>query len=321
MKNKQFLKNLRNAEQDLSVSCNAGVAKASQLGNLGEMESWYMPDGIANILSQHQVEQKYRVTYDSWDGFYVVHHPKGPVKFCKDHQGLPFIDMTDSSHEAAILLVQTVRGNYAEGFTKKEVAEAKVARRQQGMMGAVSEKDYRGLVSSHMLKNNNVSPAAVSDARTLFGPDLANVRGETVRIRPDPVVENYVAIPRDFVLANKHLTLAADVFFVDGIPFLLTLSRRVKFVTAEHCPVRTAVALSNHMKKVLRVYNRAGFTVRYVLMDGEFEKVKAQLPSIVCNTTAAKEHVAEAERQIRTVKERSRGSRYTLPFSSIPNNE
>ena len=185
-------------------------------------------------------------------------------------------------------------------------------------MGAVSEKDYRGLVSSHLLKNNNVSPAAVSNARTLFGPDLANVRGKTVRIKPDPVVENYVAIPRDFVLANKHLTLAADVFFVDGIPLLLTISRRIKFVTSEHCPVRTAVALSNHVKKVLRVYNRAGFTVRYVLMDGEFEKVKAELPTIVCNTTAAKEHVAEAERQIRTVKERSRGIRATLPFSSIP---
>ena len=66
------------------------------------------------------------------------------------------------------------------------------------------------------------------------------------------------------------------------------------------------------------MYHRAGFTVRYVLMDGEFEKVKAELPSIVCNTTAAKEHVAEAERQIRTVKERSRGIRATLPFSSIP---
>ena len=51
------------------------------------------------------------------------------------------------------------------------------------------------------------------------------------------------------------------------------------------------------MKNLLRVYNRAGFTVRYVLMEGEFEKVKAELPSIVCNTTAAKEHVADAERQ------------------------
>ena len=145
--------------------------------------------------------------------------------------------------------MQTVRGNYAEGYTKKEVLEAKVTRRYQGMMGAVSEKDYRGLVSSNLLQNNNVTPTAVTNARTLFGPDLSNVRGKTVRIKPDPVVTNYVAIPRDFVLANKHLTLATDVFCVDGIPLLLTLLRRVKFVTAEHSPVRTVVALANNLKK------------------------------------------------------------------------
>ena len=196
-----------------------------------------MSDGIANILSQHQAEQKYHVTYDSWDGFYIVHHPKGPVKFCKDHQGLPFIDMAESDKESDILLVQRVRGNYAAGYTKKEVLEANTARQQQGMMGAVSKNDYRGLASSHLLKNNDDSPAAVTYACTLFEPDLANVRGETVRIKSDVVLENYVAILKDFVLANKHLTLTADVFFADGIPFLLMLSRRVKFVTSEHCPV------------------------------------------------------------------------------------
>ena len=113
-------------------------------------------------------------------------------------------------------------------------------------MRAVSKNDYRGLVSSHLLKNDNVSPAAVTNARTLFGTDLANIRGNTVRIKPDTVVENYVAIPKDFVLANKHLTLAANVFVVDGLSFLFTLLRRVKFVTSEHCPVRI---LANHVKK------------------------------------------------------------------------
>jgi hypothetical protein len=53
-------------------------------------------------------------------------------------------------------------------------------------------------------------------------------------------------------------------------------------------------------------------------MDGEFEKVKAELPSVVVNTTAAKEHVAEAERMIRVVKERSRGVICTLPFTHLP---
>ena len=63
---------------------------------------------------------------------------------------------------------------------------------------------------------------------------------------------------QSLVDVNKALTLAADVFFVDGTAFLLTVVRRIKFVTAEHLPVRTALSLSKHMKRVLDVYGRAG---------------------------------------------------------------
>ena len=53
------------------------------------------------------------------------------------------------------------------------------------------------------------------------------------------------------------------------------------------------------------MYGRAGFVVRTILMDGEFfEKVKSLMPTVECNTTAAKEHVSKAEQTIRTVKER-----------------
>jgi hypothetical protein len=118
--------------------------------------------------------------------------------------------------------------------------------------------------------------------------------------------------------ANKAITLAADVYFVDGTAFLLMVARRIKFVTAEHVPVRTGLSLSKHMKRVLDVYGRAGFRVRTILMDGEFEKLKPLLPSVECNTTAAKEHVSEAERTIRTLKERTRGLLATLPFDNMP---
>ena len=118
--------------------------------------------------------------------------------------------------------------------------------------------------------------------------------------------------------ANKAITLAADVFFVDGTAFLLTVAQRIKFVTAEHVPVRTGLSLSKHMKRVLDVYGRAGFRVRTILMDGEFKKLKPLLPSVECNPTAAKEHVSEAERTIRTLKERTRGLLATLPFENMP---
>ena len=106
---------------------------------------------------------------------------------------------------------------------------------------------------------------------------------------------------------NRIITLAADVFFVDGTPFLTTVARHMKFVTAEHVPVRTATNLSKHITRVLEVYKRAGFVGRTILMDGEFEKIRPLLPNLECNTTAAKEHVSEAERTIRTIKERTRG--------------
>ncbi len=117
--------------------------------------------------------------------------------------------------------------------------------------------------------------------------------------------------------ANKAVTLAADMFFVDGIAFLITVSRRIKFVTTEHLPIRTATSLSKLLQQVLLVYGRAGFRVRSILMDGEFEKVKGLMPMVECNTTAAKEHISEAECSIRTVKERTRGIVTTLPFTHI----
>ena len=127
-----------------------------------------------------------------------------------------------------------------------------------------------------------------------------------------------MVVPRPLIEANKVITLAADVFFVDGIAFLLMVARRKKFVTAEHVPIRTAISLSKHLKRVLEVYRRAGFVVRTILMDGEFEKIKSLMPSVECNTTAAMEHVSEVERTIRTVKERIRGLLATLPFSHVP---
>jgi len=53
-------------------------------------------------------------------------------------------------------------------------------------------------------------------------------------------------------------------------------------------------------------------------MDGEFKKKKDLMPQVVCNTTVAKEHVSKAERNIRTIKERTRGIIGTLPFEYIP---
>ena len=64
-----------------------------------------MPKGIANIFSIKEIEKLHLITYDSIDGYYVVHTDKGLVYFHNDDQGLPYIDLDASVYDAATTLV------------------------------------------------------------------------------------------------------------------------------------------------------------------------------------------------------------------------
>ncbi len=105
---------------------------------------------------------------------------------------------------------------------------------------------------------------------------------------------------------------------MDGIVFLLTVLRNIKFIAAEYVATCTAKSLNIHLDRKIQVFTQAGFSVGKILIDGKFEKVKSKLPLVVCNTTAAKKHVSKAERSIRTIKERTQGIVGMLPFKFIP---
>jgi hypothetical protein len=335
-KTDKYLREIKTVPGGIKINCNAGAVSTNQMGTYRNLKVWYIPDGIANIFSMHEFEKKYHITYDSWEGHYVMHMLKGEVNFHKDEQGFPYIKLDGPTRcKAAVMLlqsmqqehpvctgvevlhVQTVRGNY-EGHTKRDVLQAKESRRAQAMIGDPSKGDFEGMVSGKLIKNCPITTTNITNACNIFGPDLASIQGKTVQWTPAPVVADYVAIPCLLVEQNGIVTMAADVFFVDGMAFLITLSRWIKFIFVEHVPVWTAISLSKHITRVLQVYEHAGFRVRMILMDGEFEKVQDLIPHVECNTTAAKEHVSKAERTIRTIKERTWGLHATLPFQHIP---
>jgi hypothetical protein len=117
---------------------------------------------------------------------------------------------------------------------------------------------------------------------------------------------------------HKYVTLVADVMFINGLPFLVTSSRRISLVTIEYLPSRTAKRLALTLERVIKVYIRGGFVVQTMMMDMEFEKLVDLLLNVTINTTAAREHVGEIERKIRVIKERARGTMNNLPYPQLP---
>jgi hypothetical protein len=90
-----------------------------------------------------------------------------------------------------------------------------------------------------------------------------------VRRSPEKVVTNLIEIPKQILEANASVSLSADVFFVNKIPFFATISRNIKFTTTENIPMRTAKQLVlAAVKHVLSIYTKRGFHVETAMMDG-----------------------------------------------------
>jgi hypothetical protein len=329
MVNPAYLTGVHTADIPLRLHTNAGTSISRQQGYLGSQKFWLDRIGIANVISLKSLEEKYRVTYDSKasGGCFVVHTPSGSIEFkrCPD-TSFPYIDLDDVSHgDKGTMLVQTVRGNY-EGFTKREIEKAREVRVMQGRLGQLSETELTGLlknkekVSHTLLKNSNLTIDDLENSRVIYGPSVPRLKGTSVRHKPVRAEPNFVRIPRDIIDMNRYITLVADVMFVCGLPFLISLSRRIRFVTVEFIPKRTAGELCSGLKNILKPYNRAGFIIQCACMDNEFEPLKKKLlGKMVVNTTAADEHVGEIERKIQHVKTRSRSLKASLPYKKVPN--
>ena len=101
------------------------------------------------------------------------------------------------------------------------------------------------MVSNSMIQNCPITVYDVANTHTMFGPNLSGTRGKTAHKNPDRVVMDCVAVPKYVLKPRKFVTIVADMMFVNGAPFLITMSQGINFVTVVHISTCTA----NHLRK------------------------------------------------------------------------
>jgi hypothetical protein len=136
------------------------------------------------------------------------------------------------------------------------------------------------------------------------------------------VARDFVRVPKDLLKLHHEVTLTADIFFVNKIPFFLTLSRKICFTAVNHLSDRTSKTIFKAYENIHKFYLNQGFLITAIHVDNEFAPLQVLIQSMPggprVNLTSANEHVPEIERRIRVVKERARSSRHSLPFNRIP---
>jgi hypothetical protein len=167
----------------------------------------------------------------------------------EDTEGLNLKEIEENKSNECVL-VNTVQGNF-KGYTRHEIEKAQEARRLQGMIGNPTEQEFVGMVHKELIANCPATMQDVYNANRIFGPDLANLRGKTTRIKPEHIRVDNVKIVRYFIKMHKYMTLVADVLFVNRLPFLVTCLRGISLITIEFLPLRTAKRLALTLEQVI----------------------------------------------------------------------
>jgi hypothetical protein len=201
---------------------------------------WFSTRAITNIITLSNLIQQYQVTYDSDDKMFVVHREsqgKPNMEFRMHKCGLHYYNPRNKKH---LVFVNTVSEN-KEGFTKRQIKNAELARTLYKTLSYPSTKDFKWVIQSNQIKDCLMTVQDIDVARNIWGKNIAALKGKTTQSKSIPVARDYVKVPMELMKLHKEMLLTTEKMFVNKIPFFLALSRKFCFMAVNHLADRTVL--------------------------------------------------------------------------------
>jgi hypothetical protein len=128
-------------------------------------------------------------------------------------------------------------------------------------------KDFKWIIRNHQIKHSPVTVHDVEVAISIWGKNISALKGKTTRKKSIPVARDCVKVPTELLKLHKEAFLTADKFFVNKIPFFLTLSRKICFTAVNHLANRIVPKIFKPFKEITNTISNEVFaSLSFMLM-------------------------------------------------------
>jgi hypothetical protein len=156
-----------------------------------------------------------------------------------------------------------------EGFTKREIDQAKLARKVYHNLGCPTLESFKHAIKTNLVKNCPVTTEDAINAEKIFGEDIGALKGKTTRKAPPVVRDECVEIP-DEIKERNNLTLCMDIMFIWGIPMLTSIDKTIRFRSLVVLENRSSKEIYRCITHILRFYTTSGYKISCINCDQEF---------------------------------------------------
>ena len=186
-----------------------------------------------------------------------MHRLDGTVmKFLEHPSGLYVFSCNNDTNDSVTgyTMLSTV-AEQKKLFSRREIQSANAARDLYRKIGRPAEAEFQSILRNNLIRNCPVTPDNAKRALIIYGPDIAVIEGKTTRSHAAPRAPTFVAepIPAPILEHHHNVTLCADFFFVQGLPFFHTISRGIGFRAVDLVPDRTKTTILRKIRSAVRL--------------------------------------------------------------------
>jgi hypothetical protein len=174
-----------------------------------DMDVWYDPTTITNILSFTIMQEKFLIVYNNSkvDAF-IVKTSRGDLQFKPLSNNLYVFKPRNGESEPSVIetnRLSTLKENKSF-YTNWQIERAKQARALARALGCPSDADLKTLLQLNLIKDCPVVQDDVKLTEDIFGRDIAILKGKSTRKKPKPVTHDTIAVPKALKLAQEDVT-------------------------------------------------------------------------------------------------------------------
>jgi hypothetical protein len=161
----------------------------------------------------------------------------------------------DAEQNSGTVLVNTIEENQFR-CTDRDYQRALVARQLQNTIGHMLMRGFLHIVKENLSKNCLITTTDIMMTEDILGPNVDSLRGKQVRHGGKHVVIERQDVLRTIMDRYRNVALCIDIMFVNKIAFLVTISRGIKFGTAETLRDRKHLTIMSAIKSVVALYTQ-----------------------------------------------------------------
>ena len=319
--NKDLLPERRKSE--MTVKGFNESKKTAEVGLLpGFGDAVYAPWAGVNGLAMCLIEEKYTVTYFQQNRIEVRINDDFVLKFLYKAKLGCYACMFDeeimfklSEHETRFnyhYCNMAMVSEQEKGRTTKEVIAARKARIMMRRLYYPADSALVRTITKGAMVECSVTGRDVVLATEVYGKDVASLKGKTKDRKPQHFTKLLVPL-----MSQKEQVVYADVFHWRQVNFIIFIIKPLRLVMVQWLPKLDTPNVKAAVMTVCNKIEARGYTVQEVVVD-PFKSLASLAGLLPRNITVvgSRAHVADAEVEIRTVKERVRSSTHGLPYNA-----